>query len=62
MMAYAVHLKANAVLPSEAPDVHVHDGICNTPVGKYSTPSGAPDVLYMTVFTRLLMNMIGYAY
>ena len=28
MIAYAVHLVANAVYPSEAPDVH--DGICST--------------------------------
>ena len=31
------------------------DGICSTPVGKYSTSSGAPDVLYMTVSTVHLM-------
>ena len=65
MMAYAVHLIAKAVYPSEVPDdvhdnlcstlnlenavhllpnaVHlskspdVHDGICSTTVGKYST-------------------------
>ena len=30
MMAYAVHLMANAVHSSELPDVH--DGICGTPV------------------------------
>ena len=42
MMAYAVHLMANAVHPSEAPDEH--DGICSTRVGKYSTSSEAPDV------------------
>ena len=48
MMASAVHLMvnpehllANAVHPSEAPDVH--DGIYSTPLGKYSTPSEAPD-------------------
>ena len=39
-----VHQLTNTVHPSEAPDVHVHDGICSTPVGKYSTPSGAPDL------------------
>ena len=59
-MVNPMHLLADAVHPSEAPDVH--DGICSTPVGKYSTPSeapdlhdriyavhpsGAPDVLYM---------------
>ena len=42
MMAYAVHLLANAVHQSEAPDEH--DGICSTPVDKYSTPSEAPDL------------------
>ena len=31
----------NAVHPSVPPGVH--DGICSTPVGKYSTPSEAPD-------------------
>ena len=51
MMASAVHLMVNpvhqlenTVHPSEAPDAHVHGGIYNTPVGKYSTPSGAPDL------------------
>ena len=42
MMAYAIHLMANAVHLSEASDVH--DGICSTPVGKYSTPSEALDL------------------
>ena len=42
MMAYAVHLMASAVRPSEAPDVH--DGIYSIPVGKYSKPSEAPDL------------------
>ena len=33
MMATAVHLMANAVYPSEAPEVHpsvVSDGLCST--------------------------------
>ena len=42
MMASVVHLMANVVHPSEAPDVH--DGISSTSVGKYSTPSEAPDL------------------
>ena len=42
MMAYAVHLMANAEHPSGAPDVY--DGICSIPVGKYSTPSDTPDL------------------
>ena len=78
-MAYAVHLMANAHLmtnavhPSEASDVH--DGICSTPVGKYSTPSellmhmiicstlyGKSSALAGKCSTpmRLLMNMIRY--
>ena len=32
----------NAVHPSEAPDEQ--DGICSKSVGKYSTPSEAPDL------------------
>ena len=39
MMASVVHLIANAVYPSVAPDVH--DDIWSTPVGKYSTPNEA---------------------
>ena len=53
------HLLTNCSQPrlcAVAPDVHVHDGTCSTPVGKYSTPSGAPDVLYMTVSTVHLMT------
>ena len=42
MMASAVHFIANAVHPSEAPDVH--DGTFSTPVGIYSTPCEAPEV------------------
>ena len=49
MMAYAVHLMANAVHPSEAPDVH--DGLCSTLNGKSrhllangAHPSKASDV------------------
>ena len=42
LMVNPVHLLANAVHPSEAPDVH--DGICSTPVGKYSTQSEVPDL------------------
>ena len=43
MMAYAVHLMANAVHKSEAPDVHdgffsTVDGKSSAPAGKYSTP------------------------
>ena len=35
------------------------DGICSTPVGKYSTPSEAPDVLYVTVSTfHLVANAV----
>ena len=42
-MAYAVHLMANAVHPSEAPDVH--NGIYAVHLcGKYSIPSEAPDL------------------
>ena len=40
MMA-VVDLEGNAVHPSVSPDVH--DGICSTPTGKYSTPSEALD-------------------
>ena len=40
MMA-AVDFEGNAVHPSVLPDVH--DGICSTSAGKYSTPSEAPD-------------------
>ena len=40
MMA-VVDFEENAVHPSVPPDVH--DGICSTPTGKYSTPSEAPD-------------------
>ena len=42
LMVNPVHLQANAVHLSEIPNVH--DGICSTPVGKYSTPSEAPDL------------------
>ena len=41
-MMSVVDLMGNAVHPSVLPDVH--DGICSTPTGKYSTPSEAPDV------------------
>ena len=40
MMASVVHLMANVVYPSVAPDVH-DDIMQVTPVGKYSTPSEA---------------------
>ena len=40
-MLAVVDLEGNAVYPSVLPDVH--DGICSTPTGKYSTPSEAPD-------------------
>ena len=36
MIAYAAHLIAYAVHPSEAPDVH--DGIRSAPAGNCSTP------------------------
>ena len=36
LMVNPVHLLANAVQQSEAFDVH--DGICSTPAGNYSTP------------------------
>ena len=44
MIGYAVHLMANAVHPSEAPEVHpvlflmLDDGLCSTLDGKCSTP------------------------
>ena len=44
MMVSAVHLIANAVHPSEAPEVHpsvvpmLDDGLCSTLDGKCSTP------------------------
>ena len=38
MMTYAVHLMANAVHPSEAPDVH--DGLCSALDVKSSAPAG----------------------
>ena len=41
MMA-VVDKMGNAVHPIVPPDIH--DGICSTPAGKYSTPSEAPDV------------------
>ena len=37
MAVYTVHLNANAVYPSEAPDVH--DGHCSTLNGKSSAPA-----------------------
>ena len=40
-MMSVVDLEGNAVHPSVLPDVH--DGICCTPTGNYSTPSEAPD-------------------
>ena len=40
-MMSAVDLVGNAVHQSVLPDVH--DGICSTPAGKYSTPSEVPD-------------------
>ena len=42
--AYAVHLLANAVHPSGAPDVH--DAICSTLEGKCSNP------MYMMAYTQ----------
>ena len=39
-MMSVVDLIGNAVHPSVIPDIH--DGICSTPTGKYSTPSEAP--------------------
>ena len=41
MHIMAVDFEGNAVHPSVPPDVH--DGICSTPNGKYSTPSEALD-------------------
>ena len=40
-MMSVVDLMGNAVHPSVPPGVH--DGICSTPAGKYSTPCEAPD-------------------
>ena len=40
-MMTVVDLKGDAVYQSVLSDVH--DGICSTPAGKYSTPSEAPD-------------------
>ena len=55
LMVNPVHWPANAVHSSEAADVH--DGNCSTPVGKYSTPSEAPDVLYMISLQYTLWQM-----
>ena len=51
MMLSSVHLMENAVQPSEAPDVH--DGICSTPSGKYSTPSETPDLRQDMQYTQV---------
>ena len=40
-MMSVVDLMGNVVHPSVPPGVH--DGICSTPAGKYSTPCEAPD-------------------
>ena len=40
-MLAVVDYMGNAVQPRVIPDVH--DGICSTPAGKYSTPCEAPD-------------------
>ena len=37
IMAYAIHLCGKYSTPSEAADLH--DGLCNTLDGKYSTPN-----------------------